>query len=123
LAGFTLVSAGENGSVTWRGGSEGDWADAAINQPLRQGAQISTSDQSSAEIQFDDGSRIGLMPGTIISRQTLFIDSKGEFTEIALHNGKIDSGKTDNDRRGSGRSVVAAPEVARPRANPELPLL
>ena len=89
LARFTFVSVGENGSVTWRGGSDGDWADAAINQPLRQGAEISTSDHSRAEIQFDDGSRVGMMADTVLTLQTLYSDSKGEFTEIVLNSGKI----------------------------------
>ena len=86
LARFTYVQ----GNVTWRGADGDDWAGAATNMPLRQGAQIWVSDNSRAEIQFDDGSRLRLDRNTLVTLQTLFSDAQGEFTEINLNDGETD---------------------------------
>src|SRR5690349_16270081 len=49
------------GSVSWRPDGDQSWADASMNLPLRQGAQVWVNQNSRAEIQFDDGSymRVG----------------------------------------------------------------
>ena len=86
LARFTYVQ----GNVTWRGADGDDWAGAATNMPLRQGAQIWVSDGSRAEIQFDDGARLRLDRNTLVTLQTLFSDAQGEFTEINLNDGETD---------------------------------
>ena len=84
LARFSYIQ----GNVTWRGADGDDWAGAALNMPLRQGAQIWVSDNSRAEIQFDDGSRLRLDRNTLITLQTLYSDAQGEFTEINLNDGE-----------------------------------
>src|SRR5579871_1954926 len=52
MARFSLVT----GSVTWRADSGLDWSPAAINLPIRQGAQVYVPVGARAEVQFDDGS-------------------------------------------------------------------
>lgn len=96
LARFSFL----RGSVTWRSVSvdadspidgndgEADWTDAALNMPLQQGAQIWVSDNSRAELQFDDGSRLRLNANTLITLQTLYSDADGEFTQINLSSGE-----------------------------------
>ena len=84
LARFSYIQ----GNVTWRGADGDDWAGAALNMPLRQGAQIWVSDNSRAELQFDDGSRLRLDHNTLITLQTLYSDAQGEFTEINLNDGE-----------------------------------
>jgi hypothetical protein len=83
MARFSYVS----GDVTWRGDADGQWSAASGNLPLRQGAQIWATEGGRAEIQFDDGSRLRLDSGTVITLQTLFSDADGEFTEITLNEG------------------------------------
>ena len=83
MARFSYLS----GSVTWHYGDDASWANASRNMPLREGAQIWTSDSSRAEIQFDDGSRLRLDSNTLITLQTLYSDDKGEYTELTLING------------------------------------
>ncbi len=83
LARFSYLS----GSVTWHYGDDTSWSNATRNMPLRDGAQIWTSDSSRAEIQFDDGARLRLDSNSLITLQTLFSDDKGEFTELTLNNG------------------------------------
>ena len=85
LARFSLVE----GSVTWRSDADTDWADAVVNLPLREGAQVWTADSSRSEVQFDDGSRLRLDSNTLVTIQTLYSDSQGEFTEITLNNGRV----------------------------------
>ena len=77
------------GNVTWRGGDDGTWAPGAQNFPLRQGAQLWVGDNSRAEIQFDDGSRLRLDANTLVTLQTLYSDTQGEFTEITLNDGQL----------------------------------
>jgi hypothetical protein len=78
-----------SGDVTWRGGADGDWSPAARNLPLRQGGQIWVSDGGRAELQFDDGSRVRLDSNTLVTLQTLYSDTNGEFTEITLNEGEV----------------------------------
>ncbi len=75
------------GSVSWRTDDASAWSNAAINLPLRQGAEISVSSGSKAEVQFDDGARMRLGNGTVATLQTMYSDDKGEFTEVKLNNG------------------------------------
>ena len=84
MARFTIT----RGSVLWRPANDGEWSDATINLPLRQDAQIWSHDDARAEVQFDDGSRLRLDSNSIITLQTLYSYSKGEFTEITLKNGR-----------------------------------
>src|SRR5689334_18849284 len=56
LARFSYV----NGGVSWRRCDRDDWATAALNMPIRQGAEIWVPEGSRAELQFDDGSRMRL---------------------------------------------------------------
>lgn len=77
------------GKVSWRAASDGDWSTGAINLPLRQGAQVWTDEHSRAEIQFDDGSRLRMDSNTLLTLQTLFSDSQGEFTEITVNDGAV----------------------------------
>src|SRR5438067_1860575 len=54
-----------DGDVNWRRNSQDEWSSATDNLPLRQGAQVSVSRGSRAEIQFDDGSRLRLGGGAL----------------------------------------------------------
>ena len=83
LARFAYLS----GHVTWRTDETSDWSVATINMPLRQGAEITVSDGGRAEIQFDDGSLLRLGNGAVVTLQTLYSDSDGEFTEIKMTDG------------------------------------
>ncbi len=84
LARFTVVE----GDVTWRTDPNAAWSQATRNLPLRQGAQLWASD-GRAEIQFDDGSVLRLGSGALVTLQTLYSDSQGEFTELTLNEGVI----------------------------------
>lgn len=83
LARFAYVQ----GNVTWRTDENTDWSTATLNLPLRQGAQIWVSDGGRAEIQFDDGSLLRLGTGAVVTLQTLYSDSEGEFTELKMTEG------------------------------------
>ena len=72
------------GNVTWRTDENTDWSNATLNLPLRQGAQIWVAEGGRAEIQFDDGSLLRLGTGAVVTLQTLYSDSDGEFTEIKM---------------------------------------
>src|SRR5262249_34723597 len=83
LARFSYVS----GEVSWRPEEEGDWSDARVNLPIRQGAQVWTNEGGRAEIQFDDGSLLRLGSSALGTLQTLFSDADGEFTQITVREG------------------------------------
>jgi len=85
LARFSYVE----GNVTWRPTDQDDWSNASVNLPIRQGAQIWAADAGRAEIQFDDGSLLRLGHGAVVTLQTLYSDSNGEFTEVQLNQGLI----------------------------------
>jgi hypothetical protein len=76
-----------NGDVTWRTDSSSDWSDATVNLPIREGAQISVPNDGRAEVQFDDGSLLRIAAGSVVTLQSLYSDSQGEFTELALQSG------------------------------------
>ncbi|MCW3100067.1 MAG: FecR family protein [Chthonomonadaceae bacterium] len=75
------------GNVTWRTDDSTDWSTATVNIPLRQGAQIWVTDGGRAEIQFDDGSLLRVGTGAVMTLQTLYSDSDGEFTELKMTGG------------------------------------
>lgn len=76
-----------HGSVSWRAQDTDHWQPAALNLPLRQGAQLWISGQGRAELQFDDGSELRLGPHALVTLQTLYSDTHGEFTELTLPQG------------------------------------
>src|SRR5437016_1622833 len=71
LARFTYVT----GEVSWRRDSKMSWAGAARNLPVRQGAQVWVANGGRSELQFDDGSRLRLDTGALVTMQTLYSDS------------------------------------------------
>ena len=83
LARFSYV----HGSITWRPSADADWSPAGVNLPLRQGAQVWVTDGGRAEVQFDDGSLLRLGNGAIVTLQTLYSDTDGEYTEIQMNEG------------------------------------
>lgn len=83
MARFSYLS----GSVTWRPDHGTEWANATLNMPLREGAEVWVGDGGRAELQFDDGSVVRFGSGAVATLQTLFSDSQGEFTEIKLTDG------------------------------------
>jgi len=83
LARFSFVG----GNVTWRADSADEWSKAAINLPIRQGAQVWVTDGGHAELQFDDGSELRLGSGALATLKTLYSDKDGEFTQISLSDG------------------------------------
>lgn len=83
MAKFSLVS----GGVDWRANSGVGWSAAAMNLPLRQGADIWTTNGARSEVQFDDGSDMRLGAGAVAELTTMYSDAQGEFTEVKLNNG------------------------------------
>ena len=83
LARFSYV----HGSVTWRPFATADWSPAGVNLPLRQGAQVWVTNGGRAEVQFDDGSLLRLGNGAIVTLQTLYSDTDGEYTELQMDEG------------------------------------
>ena len=76
------------GGVSYRANAEDVWTDASVNTPLREGAQISvTDDDSRAELQFDDGSILRLGRGALVTLTHLFSDTEGAFTQVKLQDG------------------------------------
>ena len=76
-----------DGTVSWRTDANSGWSTATTNLPLRQGAEVWVGSGSRAEIQFDDGSRLRLGNGTVCTLQTMYSDTKGEFTELKMNTG------------------------------------
>ena len=75
------------GKISWRTSDQADWSNATTNLPLRQGASVWVNNGGRAEIQFDDGSRLRLGNGTIVTLETMYSDDKGELTELKLNTG------------------------------------
>ncbi len=75
------------GNVTWRKDDSSSWSKASVNLPIPQGAQIWVQNGGRAEVQFDDGSDLRLGNDAVVSLQSLYSDSQGEFTEIKLNAG------------------------------------
>jgi hypothetical protein len=83
LARFDYVS----GNVTWRSDASAPWSKASVNRSLRQGAQAWVTNGGRAEIRFDDGSLLRLGDGAVVTLQTLYSDSQGNFTGIKMASG------------------------------------
>ncbi|MBV9852227.1 MAG: FecR domain-containing protein [Armatimonadetes bacterium] len=75
------------GDVSWRPDTGAQWSAATLNLPFRQGAQVWASGHSRAEVQFDDGSLLRLGADAVVTLETLYSDSQGEFTELRLSQG------------------------------------
>jgi hypothetical protein len=86
LAHFTVVS----GDASWRAGDSGPWSQAAVNLPIRQGAQLSTTGAGRAEVEFDDGSRMRVGSGALVTLKSLYSDADGEFTQLSDQAGTVD---------------------------------
>lgn len=82
LACFSYV----HGDVIWRASDQDGWAPATDNLPIRQGADIYVA-TGRAEIQFDDGSVVRLGHRTMVTLDTLYSDSQGEYTILKLTEG------------------------------------
>src|SRR5579862_6037437 len=85
LARFSVVS----GDVSWRPNETTAWAPAVRNLPIRQGGWIAVNGPGRCALQFDDGSFVYLGGGAVVSLNTLYSDSQGEYTEIAARNGYV----------------------------------
>ena len=83
MARFSFVQ----GHVLFRTDSSGEWTDATLNMPLREGAQITTDPDARAEIQFDDGSTLRLTDSAVFTLKSLYSDTDGEFTELSMKDG------------------------------------
>jgi hypothetical protein len=77
------------GSVTWRPDVQTDWSAATMNLPIRAGAEVWVGDGGTAELQLDDGSRLRMGSGAIVTLKTLYSDAQGEFSEIACDQGLL----------------------------------
>jgi hypothetical protein len=75
------------GNVSWRPDDSSSWSQATPNLPLQQGAQVWVTGRGRAEIQFDDGSNMRLGNDAVVTLQSLYSDSQGEFTELKLNDG------------------------------------
>jgi len=78
-----------DGPIDWRPDYRGQWADATVNLPLREGAQIWAPGNHRAEIQFDDGSLLRLSDGAVVTLKEMYSDRDGEFTLIKLTDGAV----------------------------------
>jgi len=85
LARFTVIS----GDVNWRPDDSAAWSQAARNLPVRQGCQISASNNSRCELQFDDGSYLDMGRGAVVTLSSLYSDADGEYTEIGVRDGTV----------------------------------
>lgn len=85
-----------DGAVQYRASTDQYWSAAFLNLPFRQDAQVWVQ-TGRAELQFDDGAVLRLDSGSTITLQTMSADANGEFTEIALNQGRA-SLDTRNDR-------------------------
>ncbi len=85
LARFSYVS----GNVNWRPDDQAEWSGAVNNLPVRQGAEISVGTGRHAELQFDDGSRLWMANGAVVTLRSLYSDSEGEYTEIVVRGGTV----------------------------------
>jgi hypothetical protein len=85
LARFDYVS----GNVTWRADDGATWQKAKSNQPLHEGTQVWVTDGGRAEIRFDDGSLLRLGNGAVVTLQTVYGDTEGEFTQIKMVSGVL----------------------------------
>ncbi|HLK55329.1 MAG TPA: DUF6600 domain-containing protein, partial [Chthonomonadaceae bacterium] len=77
------------GDVNWRPDDHASWSQAVTNLPVRQGCEISTPGNSRAEVQFDDGSRLQIANGAVVTLTTLYSDADGEYSELTLKDGTI----------------------------------
>jgi len=75
------------GNVSLRTSDQGQWSQAARNLPIRQGSTLSAEADGRAEIQFDDGSKLRIGGGAVITLTQLYSDSQGEYTQITLRSG------------------------------------
>ncbi|HLJ53581.1 MAG TPA: FecR family protein, partial [Chthonomonadaceae bacterium] len=85
LCRFSIV----DGDVNWRPDDKVGWSRAVRNLPIRQGCEVALTGRSDAEVQFDDGSRLKLGNGAVVTLSTLYSDADGEFTQIALRTGTL----------------------------------
>ncbi len=75
------------GEVSWRPDTSTEFAPAADNLPLRQGAQVWVQNGGRTDIQFDDGSDLRLGNGALVTLKALYSDAQGEFTQITIQDG------------------------------------
>src|SRR5579871_4705153 len=75
------------GDVSWRPDDASAWSPATTNLPIQQGAEVWVKGGARAELQFDDGSDLRLGDGAVVTLQSLYSDSQGEFTEVKLNSG------------------------------------
>src|SRR5579862_8378241 len=75
------------GNVSWRPDGTTGWSRAALNLPMRQGAEVWLALGSRLELQFDDGATMRLGDSAVATLQTLYADNQGEFSEVKLSAG------------------------------------
>src|SRR2546423_677362 len=77
----------KQGDVAWRPNEKSPWSNAAVNVPMRQGAQVGLKRGSRADVQFDDGSSLRLGGGAMATLHRMYSDPRGEYSEIKVVDG------------------------------------
>src|SRR5437867_380924 len=85
---------------------------AFLNLPVTQGVKLRAKDDGRAEIEFENGSTLRIIPGTVIEFPELFLrDSGGKITAVKLQEGtaylNFNGAKDDEFTLSFGREKIA----------------
>jgi hypothetical protein len=102
---------------------DGDGAQQALlNMPVVEGMRLWTGDDGRAEVEFEDGSTLRLVPNSTVTFSRLYLrDNGGRVTNVELGEGtayfNIDLGKRDDFTIDFGRRTLSLERSARFRVN------
>ncbi len=97
-----------DGNVRFDRSDGGGSIQAFINMPVIEGARLSTEADGRAEVQFEDGSTIRLMPGTTLDIQQLRLSANGErISSVAVTRGQA---YFDVKKRSADQFAVSFPQ-------------
>jgi hypothetical protein len=95
---------------------------ALLNMPVVEGMRLWTGDDGRAEVEFEDGSTLRLVPNSTVTFSRLYLrDNGGRVTNVELGEGtayfNIDLGKRDDFTIDFGRRTLSLERSARFRIN------
>jgi len=95
---------------------------ALLNMPVVEGMRLWTGDAGRAEVEFEDGSTVRLVPNSTVTFSRLYLrDNGGRVTNVELGEGtayfKVDLGKRDDFTIDFGRRTLSLERSARFRVN------
>jgi hypothetical protein len=95
---------------------------ALLNMPVVEGMRLWTGDDGRAEVEFEDGSTLRLVPNSTVQFSRLYLrDNGGKVTNVELEEGttyfNIDLGKRDDFTIDFGRRTLTLERPARFRVN------